>query len=126
MSDITEKTAQMKTAAATIQDLQTAYDQDGWKEWNKNDFEKLRHIQLHLARTLGKFATVCHNLDHVSNEGKVVDFSSDKDASNIVADLIHHASQIASIYGLEIGDCVINRYKENAARFCPESDFAKL
>jgi hypothetical protein len=43
-----------------------------------------------------------------------------------VADLIHHAAQIASLYNLDLGDCVANRYKSNAIRFCPDSDFAKL
>jgi hypothetical protein len=128
MTDISEKTAQLRVAANVIRDVQIAYDSVAWADWEAGNppFAKLRHIHLHLARTLGKLATVCHPLDHVLNDGGEVDLTPDADVPHIVADLIHHAAQIASLYNLDLGTCVIDRYRENALRFCPDSDFAKL
>jgi hypothetical protein len=85
MVSIKEKTVQLRNAAGIIRDVQMAYDSVAWTEWEAKSsaFAKLRHIQLHLARTLGKLATVCHPHDHVLNDGGDVELTSDAEVSHI-------------------------------------------
>src|SRR5579872_885997 len=79
------------------QRFQADFD-DNYFEINR-DFEKLRHILLHLVKTTGKMATYCEVMEH----GKV-----DPDASQLVnevlPDLLIHALQIANYYHVDLGE----------------------
>lgn len=63
-----------------------------------HDFEKLRHILLHLVKTTGKMATYCEVKEH----GKIEPDSS-KLIDEVVPDLLIHALQIANYYDVNLG-----------------------
>ena len=64
-----------------------------------NGFEKLRHILLHLVKSVGKVATYCEIKEH----GKI-----EPDASQLVdevlPDLLIHALQIANYYNVDLDE----------------------
>lgn len=99
--------------SAIISDVQQKYDAIGWekRETSKSD---LNHIQLHLAKALGKVATVCEKWDHNTNATSTIDQVDENDILNdVIADLIHYSSQIASIKGINLGEAIIDRYNRN-------------
>ena len=67
-------------------------------EINK-DFEKLRHILLHLVKTTGKMATYCEIEEH----GKV-EADSSQLVNEVLPDLLIHALQIANHYDIDLGE----------------------
>lgn len=64
----------------------------------KDDFEKLRHILLHLVKTTGKMASYCEVMEH----GKVEPDSSQL-VNEVLPDLLMHALQIANYYHVDLG-----------------------
>ncbi len=68
-----------------------------------HDFEKLRHILLHLMKTVGKMAAYCEIKEHGRTEP---DSSEMIDA--VLPDLLIHALQIANHYNVDLGE----KYKE--------------
>lgn len=60
------------------------------------DFEKLRHVLLHLVKTTGKMATYCESMEH----GK--ETSSSQVVDEVLPDLLIHAFQIANYYDVDI------------------------
>ena len=125
MTDLANAYLKLRTAASAIEQLQSAYDQVGW-DVQEPALEKLRHVCLHLNIVSGRFATICERLDHESRQRETVDLEEEKElAKKIIADLVYHASQIASVFNCHIADCVIDRYRSNALRFCPNSIFAQ-
>lgn len=106
--------------------LQRQYDDDMW-EIGKPDFANLRHIHLHLSRTLGKIATLVEPRDHLSYKGEEPDVTElAEELSPILADLVMHAAQISNMVGGNLGQMVKDRYVKNAPRFAPESVFTRL
>ena len=63
------------------------------------DFEKLRHILLHLVKTTGKMATYCEVIEH----GKRKPDSSQL-INEVLPDLLIHALQIANYYHIDLGE----------------------
>lgn len=78
------------------QQFQSAFD-DEYFEINQ-DFEKLRHILLHLVKTTGKMANYCEVKEH----GKVEPDSSQL-VNEVLPDLLIHALQIANYYQVDLG-----------------------
>ena len=79
-----------------LQKFQSAYD-DQFFEIN-HDFEKLRHIVLHLMKSVGKAATYCEAKEH----GRETDNS--KLVNEVVPDLLMHALQIANLFDIDLGE----------------------
>jgi hypothetical protein len=83
-----------------------------------NDFEKLRHILLHLVKTTGKMAAYCEIIEH----GKVEPDPS-KLVDEVLPDLLVHALQIANYYHVDLGEkygeriqFIINRFNTNQSK----------
>ena len=80
-----------------------------------HDFEKLRHILLHLMKTTGKMATYCEVKEH----GKIEPDPSQL-INEVIPDLLIHALQIANYYHIDLGEkyaeriqSIINRSNNN-------------
>lgn len=69
-----------------------------------HEFEKLRHILLHLVKTLGKMATYCEIKEH----GKIEPDASQL-VNEILPDLFIHALQIANHYEVDLGQKYMER-----------------
>jgi len=67
------------------------------------DFEKVRHILLHLVKTTGKMATYCEAMEH----GKETDPS--QVVNEVLPDLLIHALQIANYYQVDLGEKYADR-----------------
>jgi hypothetical protein len=79
------------------QSVQRDYD-DKYFEIN-NDFEKLRHVLLHLVKTTGKMATYCE----VKEQGKIEPDPSQL-VNEVLPDLLIHALQIANHFHVDLGE----------------------
>ena len=111
---------------AALGKLQDLYDVEMWGI-DSPEHAKIRHIHLHLSKTLGKLAALIEPADHKEYSGQQVDYSSKiDDLSPIVADLLMHCAQIANIVDGSMGEFLEARYTQNAKRFAPESAFSKL
>jgi len=82
---------------------------------NDQDFEKLRHILLHLMKTVGKLATYCETLEH----GKQA--SNDELVNAVLPDLYLHALQIANLLSVDLG----KKYNERIAFLVERNTAAK-
>ncbi len=78
------------------QAFQKEFD-DNYFEIN-HDFEKIRHILLHLMKTTGKMATYCEVKEH----GKIEPDPSVL-VNEVLPDLLIHALQIANHYHIDLG-----------------------
>lgn len=96
------------------QAFQKKFDESHF-EINK-DFEKLRHIFLHLVKTTGKIATYCEVKEH----GKVEPDPSPL-VNEAIADLLIHALQIANYYQVDLGE----KYEERIKFIMDRSDSQK-
>jgi hypothetical protein len=81
-----------------------------------HDFEKLRHILLHLVKTTGKMATYCEVKEH----GKIEPDQSPL-VNEVLPDLLFHALQIANYYHVDLGEKYAERIqfiknRSNASR----------
>src|ERR1700728_2905037 len=67
------------------------------------EFEKLRHILLHLVKTTGKMATFCEAMEHgkETNPSQVID--------EVLPDLFIHALQIANYYHVDLDEKYVER-----------------
>ncbi len=107
-------------------DLQRQYDADMW-EISDPAFANLRHIHLHLSKTVGKIAGIVEPRDHKMYEGEVPDVTLlTEELAPILADLVMHATQIATMIGGDLGEMIRTRYRENSTRFAPDSVFASI
>jgi len=123
VSDLTDKVA---IGLRALQDLQGRYDDEMW-DISDPVFSKLRHIHMHLSSTIGKLARAIEPADHQDHRSELVEIRSLNDAiSPLVADLLIHAAQISSALGQDLPELLMDRYRRNALRFAPESEFAKL
>ncbi len=104
-------------AASTIDTHDAQLFQDDFDEYYfeiNHDFEKLRHILLHLVKTTGKMATYCEAKEH----GKEPDAS--QLVNEVLPDLLIHALQIANYYQVDLGQkyeerirCIIDRFNKS-------------
>lgn len=67
-------------------------------------FDKLRHILLHLVKTVGKMATYCEVKEHGKIEPDISQL-----ADEVLPDLLIHALQIANHYHIDLGEKYIER-----------------
>ncbi|SDG80461.1 hypothetical protein SAMN05216553_111333 [Lentzea fradiae] len=126
MGEMTRLLADCEVGLRSLQEVQKLYDDDMW-EIDDPKFANLRHVHLHLSVTVGKLAKVVEPNDHKSYRSEQVDVPSlGEELSPVLADLVMHAAQIANMLGGDLGRMLVNRYKQNAARFAPDSDFAKI
>jgi hypothetical protein len=121
--DLAEETA---AGLRALQDLQRCYDDEMW-DISEPAFSKLRHIHIHLSNTIGKLARALEPLDHQDHRSESVDIQSLNDEIvPLIGDLLIHAAQISSALGQDLSATLIDRYRRNAQRFAPESEFARL
>ncbi len=78
-----------------LQKIQQNFDEE-YFEINC-DFEKIRHILLHLVKTTGKMASYCEVMEH----GKVEPDSTQL-VNEVLPDLLIHALQIANYYHVDL------------------------
>lgn len=76
-----------------------------------HDFEKLRHILLHLVKTTGKMASYCDIKEH----GKV-EPDSWQLVNEVLPDLLIHALQIANHFDVDLGEKYAERIQFNINR----------
>jgi hypothetical protein len=72
-----------------------------------NDFEKLRHILLHLMKSTGKLASYCEIKEH----GKPADYTELTD--EVLPDLYMHALQIANLFEVDLATKYEERIESN-------------
>lgn len=75
-----------------------------------HDFEKLRHILLHLMKSTGKLASYCEIKEH----GKPADPIQITD--EVLPDLYMHALQIANLFEIDLGTKYEERIESNIQR----------
>lgn len=106
--------------------LQRQYDVDMW-DISEPAFANLRHIQLHLSKSVGKIAGIVEPLDHKIYDGTIPDVALAKDELGpILADLVIHAAQIATMVDGDLGEMIRDRYRANSSRFAPDSVFSQI
>lgn len=111
---------------AAMQEAQRAYDDAMW-DIEDPAFAKLRHVHIHLSVTVGKIAKLVEPADHTDHRGEPVDVGDLRESlASAVADLLMHSAQIANLVDGDLGEFLRNRYRQNASRFAPDSDFAAL
>ena len=93
------------------QKFQSGYD-ERYFQVNKN-FEKLRHILLHLVKSVGKMATYCEEMEH----GRESD--SSLVIHEVTPDLLFHALQLANYYQINLGDEYELRINKNIQKISP-------
>lgn len=119
---------QARSGLDAAQALQERYDEAGW-QLGDSSHQKIRHLCLHLAKTVGMFAAMSEQFDHRAGGGSP---PSDEEVaerlkamSGRVADLASFAAQISTLADTGLGELFIGRLRENAERFAPNSDAAK-
>ncbi len=78
-----------------IQQFQREFDEKHFQI--NNDFEKIRHVLLHLMKSTGKMASYCEVKEH----GKEPDPKELID--EVLPDLLIHALQIANQFNVDLG-----------------------
>jgi NTP pyrophosphatase (non-canonical NTP hydrolase) len=94
-----------------IQKIQAEYDQLYWQH-NNPEFEKIRHITLHITKLLGKLAEYCEKTEH----GDVIDKIKVKE--QVIPDLLFYSAQLSNLLELDLGDAYMKRIEENKKIFC--------
>jgi hypothetical protein len=97
-----------KMSTLDAQENQMEYDSK-YFEIN-HDFEKLRHILLHLMKSTGKLASYCEIKEH----GKPADPTQLTD--EVLPDLYMHALQIANLFEVDLGTKYEKRIESNIKR----------
>jgi hypothetical protein len=92
-----------------MQEMQAAYDASYW-EHNATKDDKIRHILLHLCKSLGKMSGYCEAREH----GK--EASTDIISQEVARDLLIHAMQLFNLLGLRADTAYVQRLKDNMTR----------
>jgi hypothetical protein len=108
-----------------LQELQQFYDSQLW-DIEDPVHAKIRHIHIHISMTAGRLASLIEPADHDAFHGREATKPDVHETSKIVADLLMHAAQLASAYGLELDSALTARYRQNAQRFAPGSLLTKF
>lgn len=93
-----------------IQKIQEEYDQLYWQH-NTPEFEKIRHITLHISKLLGKLGEYCEKTEH----GDIVDKIKIKE--QVIPDLVFYSAQLSNLLGLDLGDSYLKRIEDNKKIF---------
>ena len=102
-----------------IQTLQEKYDSELFDLNTAPDFEKIRHICLHISCTLGKLSRFCEKKEHVLFKNRPGDTAplENKVSEEIIPDLLIHSAQLANILGDNLEELFKNRMASNLERF---------
>lgn len=94
-----------------IQNIQKEYDLLYWQH-NNSEFEKIRHITLHMGKLLGKLSGYCENQEHSTN-------TEDKEQikKEIIPDLVFYAAQLSNVLDLDLGESYNQRIERNKKFF---------
>jgi NTP pyrophosphatase (non-canonical NTP hydrolase) len=126
MATVTDLAGTAAEGLRALQDLQRCYDDEMW-DISDPAFSKLRHIHIHLSSTIGKVARALEPLDHQDHRSEDLDLEDlSHELAPVVADLLIHAAQISSALGQDLSATLMHRYRHNARRFAPASEFATL
>ena len=126
MATVTNLAEKVAVGLRALQDLQRCYDDEMW-DISEPAFSKLRHIHIHLSNTIGKMARALEPLDHQDHRSEGINIQAlNEELAPVVADLLIHAAQISSALDQDLSVTLMDRYRRNAQRFAPESEFAKL
>jgi NTP pyrophosphatase (non-canonical NTP hydrolase) len=126
MATVTDLAEKVAVGLCALEDLQQCYDDEMW-DISDPAFSKLRHIHIHLSSTIGKLARALEPLDHQDHRSEGIDVQAlNEELAPVVADLLIHAAQISSTLGQDLSATLMDRYRRNAQRFAPQSEFAKL
>ncbi|MES2345378.1 MAG: hypothetical protein V4494_05530 [Chlamydiota bacterium] len=90
-----------------MQKFQREYDEEFW--FNR-DFEKFRHVFLHLVDSVGKIAKYCETKEH----GKEPDPTQLID--EVLPDLLMHTLQFANAFDIDLGEKYEERINANIKR----------
>lgn len=97
-----------------LQKIQENYDENYW-ELNLDEFEKIRHITLHMGKLMGKISGYCEEKEHnVLKNGLV---STEKIKNEIIPDLLVYSLQLSNILKLDLETEYLNRLEKNKKFF---------
>jgi hypothetical protein len=109
--------------------LQALYDEVGWRI-QEPSWAKTRHIMLHLMKVTAHVAGLVESVEHAEERGDPPTSEAFRavlqEHRRVAADLAFHAAQLANLGDFDLADEVRALYRENAARFAPDSPFADL
>ena len=126
MEELQSLASDLKVGLAAMQILQKRYDADMW-DIEDPSYTKIRHIQIHLAITVGKLARLIEPADHkFYHEEDVPVAEILTEAEPILADLLMHCAQLANLGDTSLSSMFLARYRENSVRFAPQSQLSKL
>jgi hypothetical protein len=128
MGGADKSSEQVQRGLDAAQVLQERYDEVGW-ELGDSSHEKLRHLCLHLAKTVGIVAAVSEQFDHRAGDGTPPTDGEVAEELKLIsgraADLASFAAQIATLAEANLGELFIGRVRENVERLAPDSDVAR-
>lgn len=93
-----------------IQKIQAEYDQLYWQH-NTPEFEKIRHIIVHISKLLVKLAEYCEKTEHRD----IIDKSKIKE--QVIPDLVLYSAQLSNLLELDLGDSYLKIIEENKKIF---------
>lgn len=129
MNELRELLQRAAHGAEAFQELQARYDQVGWQIKEPRS-AKLRHITLHLMKTVGALGGVCESQEHLehNNAGATGDEvrSALKAKEDEISQLLISAIQLATLAEVDLNELLPRTYVANAKRFAPNSEFARL
>lgn len=96
--------AEVLLSMIEMQKIQMEYDEDFW--FNR-DFEKFRHVLLHLVDDVGKIAKYCETKEH----GKEPDPS--ELINKVLPDLLMHTLQFSNAFEIDLGEKYEARINSN-------------
>jgi transposase len=108
-----------------LQRIQELYDAEMW-DMDGPTHAKVRHIHIHLSKTVGRLASLIEAADHDDFHGRYSGGSDNQEVANLIADMLMHAAQLADAYDVDLPSALATRYRSNARRFAPESRFASF
>jgi len=118
-----------RSGLARVQELQRRYDEVGWRV-SATDAAKLRHIVLHLARTVGIIASVSEQHDHRADSGEEVSqavVAADlSELAGQIADLVSSAAQLSDLGAFDLGETYERRLLDNSLRWAGDSELADI
>lgn len=103
--------------SAELQKKQEEYDKKYWQI--HGEFEKIRHITLHIGKLVGKLSTYCEAREHGT------EVSNAQIRNEIIPDLQVYAFQLANLLGENAGECYLRRLEELTAHYTHEEHAAE-
>lgn len=93
-----------------LQRYQEEYDTSYW-EHNASKLDKIRHITLHLAKSLGKISGWCERAEHqVQDQTKQIE-------TEVIPDLLVYCLQLSNTLRIDAEEAFHQRVEENKKRF---------